>query len=55
MRKFIFLWFLVSVLLVSVISTIGALWTGRSIRLAMWSFYASDLVHYSANPRPCAR
>jgi two-component system sensor histidine kinase CpxA len=48
MRKFIFIWFLVSVLLVAVVSTIGAMWSKRSIMLAVWSFYGSDLVHYTA-------
>ncbi|HTX38570.1 MAG TPA: ATP-binding protein [Bryobacteraceae bacterium] len=48
MRKFIFIWFLGSVLLVGIISALGALWTGRTIRLAAWSFYESDFVHYIA-------
>jgi signal transduction histidine kinase len=48
MRRFIFIWFLGSVLLVGAISAIGALWTGRVLRLAAWSFYESDFVHYIA-------
>jgi two-component system sensor histidine kinase CpxA len=48
MRKFIFLWFLVSVLLVGGVFGLGAFWTGRSILLAALSFYGSNVVHYSA-------
>jgi two-component system sensor histidine kinase CpxA len=48
MRKFIFVWFLASVLLVAAVSAIGAIWSKHSIMLAVWSFYGSDLVHYTA-------
>jgi signal transduction histidine kinase len=48
MRRFIFIWFLASVFLVGIISAIGAWWSGRSIRLAAWSFYESNFVHYTA-------
>jgi signal transduction histidine kinase len=48
MRRFIFIWFLASVLLVGGLYSLGAIWTGRSIMLAAWSFYGSDLVHYIA-------
>src|SRR6266567_4152066 len=44
MRKFIFTWFLA----VGLISTIGAVWIGRSMRLAAGSFYESDFVRYTA-------
>lgn len=48
MRRFIFLWFLASVAVVSLISTLGAIWSRRPIMLAAWSYYGSDLVHYTA-------
>lgn len=48
MRKFIFIWFLASVFAVAVVSAIGAVWSRRVIMLAAWSFYGSDLVHYTA-------
>jgi two-component system sensor histidine kinase CpxA len=48
MRKFIFLWFLVSALLLSGLFGLGAFWTGHSIFLAALSFYGSNVVHYSA-------
>src|SRR5262245_56153770 len=44
MRKFIFFWFTA----VGVISTIGAFWLGRSMRLAAGSLYESDFVHDNA-------
>ena len=48
MRRFIFIWFLASVLLIGVLYAAGAVWTGRSIMLAAWTFYGSDLVRYTA-------
>ncbi len=44
MRKFIFIWFLA----IGAISTAGALWVGRSVRMARSTVYESDLVHYTA-------
>src|SRR5258708_19021939 len=44
MRKFIFLWFLA----VGLISVIGAVWIGRSMKLASAGFYESDVVNYTA-------
>lgn len=44
MRKFIFLWFLA----VGIISTIGAMWANRSIRLADSNFSDSGLLRYTA-------
>jgi signal transduction histidine kinase len=48
MRRFIFIWFLVSVLVMGALYVAGAVWTGRSIMLAAWTFYGSDLIHYTA-------
>ena len=48
MRRFIFIWFLSSVLAIGILYAFGAIWAGRSIMLAAWSFYGSDLVHYTA-------
>lgn len=44
MRRFIFFWFLA----VGLISMIGAVWIGRSMRLAAAGLYESDVVHYTA-------
>jgi two-component system sensor histidine kinase CpxA len=44
MRKFIFIWLLAF----GLISTTGAVWIGRSMRLAAGSFYESDVVNYTA-------
>jgi two-component system sensor histidine kinase CpxA len=44
MRKFIFVWFLA----VGLISVIGAVWIGRSMKLASASFYESDAVNDTA-------
>jgi two-component system sensor histidine kinase CpxA len=44
MRKFIFIWLLAF----GLISTIGAVWIGRSMRLAAGSFYESDVVRDTA-------
>lgn len=48
MRKFIFVWFLAAVFLVGIVSALGAVWSRRTIMLAAWSYYGSDLVHYTA-------
>ena len=48
MRRFIFIWFLASVVLIGALYAAGAIWTGRSIMLAAWTFYGSDLVRYTA-------
>jgi len=44
MRKFIFIWFLA----VGIISTIGGVWIGRSMRLAAGNYYESDFVQDTA-------
>src|SRR5919108_837977 len=44
MRKFIFIWFLAF----GIISAIGGVWIGRSMRLAAGNFYESDFVQDSA-------
>jgi two-component system sensor histidine kinase CpxA len=44
MQRFIFFWFLA----VGLISLTGALWIGRSMRLAAAGFYESDVVNYTA-------
>jgi two-component system sensor histidine kinase CpxA len=46
MRRFIFLWFVISVLLVGATSLVTVIWTGPSALLATWEFYGSDLVQY---------
>lgn len=48
MRRFIFIWFLASVVVVGIVSTLGAFWSRRPIMLAAWTYYGSDLVHYMA-------
>ena len=44
MRRFIFFWFLA----VGLISVIGAVWIGRSMKLASAGFYESDVVNDTA-------
>lgn len=44
MRRFIFTWLLA----VGIISTVTAIWAGRSLRFAAWNSYESDLVRYTA-------
>lgn len=48
MRNFIFIWFLVSLAILAVVSAIGVVWTGPYFVLATWSFYGGDLVEYAA-------
>src|SRR5258708_16843089 len=44
MRRFIFFWFLA----VGLVSLVGAVWIGRSMRLAAGGFYESDVVNETA-------
>lgn len=48
MRRFVFLWFLLAMVLVSVLSALGVLWTGPAALFSTWGLYGSGLVHYGA-------
>lgn len=48
MRRFVFIWFLISMLLIAALSAVGVLWSGPSVLLAAWGRYGSGLIHYGA-------
>ncbi len=48
MRNFVFVWFLVSALLIALVATAGVIWTGPYFLLTTWSFYGADLIEYGA-------
>lgn len=48
MRSFLIVWFIVSVLITSLVSLVSTLWTGPSLVLATWEFYGSGLVDYES-------